>query len=97
MMTFISLTADVTAYSTRILSAYLKSKGFNTRIIFLPDIKFESDESPFDGIPYDKNTMDQVTDLCKDSSLIGISLFTSDFPNAVYVTGQLKGRKTSVC
>lgn len=90
MMTFISLTADVTAYSTRILSAYLKSKGFNTRIIFLPDIKFESDESPSDGIPYDKNTMDQVTDLCKDSSLIGISLFTSDFPNAVYVTGHLR-------
>lgn len=91
MITFISLTADVTAYSTRILSAYVRNKGFNTRLIFLPDIEFESySKAPSDAVPYDKNTMNQVIDLCKGSSLIGISLFTSDFPNAVYITGQLK-------
>ena len=90
MITLISLTADVTAYSIRILSAYLRNKGFNTRLIFLPDAESESYEAPSDTIPYKQNTLDQLVDLCKDSSLIGISLFTSDFPNAVYLTRHLK-------
>ena len=66
MLTLISLTADVTAYSTRILSAYVRNKGFNTRLIFLPDIEFESySKAPSDAVPYDKNTMNQVIDLVK--------------------------------
>src|SRR3989337_618301 len=90
MLTLISLTADVTAYSIRILSAYLRNKGFNTRLIFLPDIEFESYEAPTGEVPYTKDTINQLANLCKDSSLIGISLFTSDFPNAVYLTRHLK-------
>src|SRR3989339_345899 len=90
MITLISLTADVTVYSIRFLSAYLRNKGFNTRLIFLPDAESESYEAPSDTIPYKQNTLDQLVDLCKDSSLIGISLFTSDFPNAVYLTRHLK-------
>ena len=79
MITLISLSTDVTAYSTRILSAYLRGKGLNTRLNFLPYIEFESRDALPDEVPYDKNTINQVIDLCKDSSLIGISLFTTDF------------------
>lgn len=90
MITLISSAADVTSYSIRILSAYLKKKGFHTRLIFLPDTEFESYEVTTDWIPYNENTINQLIDLCKESCLIGFSLFTSDFPNAVYLTGHLK-------
>ncbi|MBI2472550.1 MAG: cobalamin B12-binding domain-containing protein [Planctomycetes bacterium] len=90
MITLISLSTDVTAYSTRILSAYLRGKGLNTRLIFLPNVEFESHDAIPDAVPYDKNTINQVIDLCKGSSLIGISLFTSDFPNAIYLVKHIK-------
>ena len=90
MITLISLSTDVTAYSTRILSAYLRKKGLNTRLIFLPYIEFVSHDALPDEVPYDKNTINKVIDLCKDSSLIGISLFTSDFPNAIDLVKQIK-------
>lgn len=80
MITLISLSTDVTAYSTRILSAYLRNKGLDTRLVFLPNVEFESRNALPDEVIYDKNTLDQLFDLCKESSLIGITLFTSDFP-----------------
>jgi len=90
MITLISLSTDVTAYSTRILSAYLRNKGLDTRLVFLPNVEFESRNALPDEVIYDKNTLDQLFDLCKESSLIGITLFTSDFPHAVYLNRHLK-------
>lgn len=91
MITLVSFYEDITAYPVRILSAYLKNKGFQVRLIFLPDLKFESlqvSQSPTNL--FKDSVIKKVIALCSESSLIGISLLTPDFLKAVYLTKQLK-------
>ena len=93
MITLISPYSDITSYPVRILSACLRSKGFKSRLIFLPDLKHMTFQSPADPrYPYDEKTVNQVIDLCRGSSLIGISFFSSNFPHAVYLTKRIKER-----
>lgn len=50
MITLISPAFDVTAYPLRILSAYLRQKGFGTRLIFFPDRELKLSRVRFDKI-----------------------------------------------
>lgn len=87
-VTLISVYESVTSYGLRVLSAVLKEAGFETRLIFLPR---ETENMPWDGFryPYPETVLDQVAELASDSRLVGISLMTNYFHNAVQITEHL--------
>lgn len=90
-ITFVTPTPpDISAFGTRSLSAYLKKKGYATRIIFLPGgIEMLSDKG--DVIyHYDEKVLEQIVEICKDSTLIGISFMTYYFDRAVEITNFIK-------
>lgn len=78
-ITLISLTGH--AFGIRILSACLKKEGHNVQIILLP--------TPF-ACQYKDNILKEVVALSEEADLIGISLMTNFFDNAVQVTQKLK-------
>lgn len=81
---------DITAFGLRTLSAYLKVNGHDTRLIFLPD-PF-GDHIVHGARRYPDAVLDDVAALCSDAGLIGISVMTNFFDNAVELTGRLKSR-----
>lgn len=83
---FISVYSDLHCYNIRRLSAFLKKKGFTTRIIFLPQ--------PFSN-KYSKKVLEQMVNLCKDTKLICVSLMTNYWDNANQVTAAIK-KKLSI-
>lgn len=83
-VTLISPSPDphyIFAYGVRILSACLKQMGCQVKIIFLPRIV---------GDMYPDQILEQIVQLSGRSALIGISLMTDDFENAVRITQKLK-------
>jgi radical SAM superfamily enzyme YgiQ (UPF0313 family) len=89
----ISTAESISSYGLRVLSAVLKQAGFETRLLLLPR---ETEGVPWDGFryPYADAVLDQVAELASDSGLIGISLMTNNFFNAVQITQRLR-RSTS--
>jgi anaerobic magnesium-protoporphyrin IX monomethyl ester cyclase len=88
-VTLISVYESVTPYGVRLLSAVLKEAGFKTQLVFLPR---ETEGIRWDGFcyPYPDSILDQVAELTSDSELIGISLMTNYFQNAVQITERLR-------
>jgi anaerobic magnesium-protoporphyrin IX monomethyl ester cyclase len=87
-ISLISPYPDVTAFGVRTLSAHLRKNGHSTQLIFLPD---PLGDDIVEGMPrYKEAALDQVASLCRESDLIGISLMTNFFHNAVQITGALK-------
>ncbi len=80
-ITLISLYPDILAVGVRSLCASLKNKGHDASIIFL--------RNEFDRF-YKDAALDEACALMKDSELIGISLMTNFFHNAVQVTQKIK-------
>ncbi len=91
----ISSHCDVVGLGIRCLSAYLKSKGHETRILFLPSGQIEFKYNLRWEYQYDQTVLDQVVDLCKDASLIGITLMTNYFDRVVQLTRRLKSDLTT--
>ena len=87
-ITFISPYSDITAFGIRTMCAYLKQNGHKTQMIFLPD--------PFgdnlkNGVKrYDDFILEELLSLCAKSDLIGLTLMTNYFDNAVQITAKLK-------
>jgi anaerobic magnesium-protoporphyrin IX monomethyl ester cyclase len=69
------------AYGVRLLSACLKRAGCDVDIIFLPRQL---------GELYSPHVLDQIVELTARANLIGLSLMTDDFENAVLITDALK-------
>jgi anaerobic magnesium-protoporphyrin IX monomethyl ester cyclase len=69
----------------RIISAYLKQQGHETRLIFL------NSWIPF-AESYPDSIVNDVIELCSDSDLIGISLMTNYFVKAKDLTLKLNSR-----
>lgn len=88
-VTLISVYESNIALGMRILSALLKQAGYATRMIFLPR---ETEGLRHEGFryPYAKPVLDQVADLTKESDLIGISLMSNYFDNAVQISQHLR-------
>ena len=87
----VNLTEDVGCINFRYLSSYIRSKGHTTKLIFLPRLYSEgwsSDESY--KYPYSKTVLNQIKKLCSTSDIIGISLMSCHFDNAVHITNFLK-------
>jgi radical SAM superfamily enzyme YgiQ (UPF0313 family) len=83
-VTLISPSPDphyIFAYGVRILSACLKQIGCRVNVIFLPRVI---------GDLYSDRILEQIVQLSAHSSLIGVSLMTDDFENAVRITQKLK-------
>jgi anaerobic magnesium-protoporphyrin IX monomethyl ester cyclase len=71
------------AHGVRIMSACLKGIGCEVETVFLPRRL---------GEVYSDRTLSQIGGLAERADLVGISLMTDDFENAVRITGYLKGR-----
>ena len=88
----ISLTEDVFIPSLRYLSAHLRAQGHSTTLILLPWAY--TDKALHGGnsflYPYPAAILDQVAEKCRGADLVGLSLMTCHFDNAVHVTRYLR-------
>lgn len=87
----ISLIEDVGCTGLRYLSSYIQSKGHQTILIFLPRLYSEGwDAHESYRYPYPPEVLQQISDICADVDIIGISLMSCHFDNAVHITKYLK-------
>jgi anaerobic magnesium-protoporphyrin IX monomethyl ester cyclase len=87
----ISLVEDIGCTNLRYLSSYIKNKGHKSQVIFLPRLYsegWEADESY--RYPYNPKTIQQIKEICRESDIIGISLMSCHFDNAINLTKHLK-------
>ncbi|MCX6759122.1 MAG: radical SAM protein [Candidatus Nealsonbacteria bacterium] len=92
-ITFISLIEDVSIPGLRFLSAFIKQKGHESEIIMLPRSYSEGlNDSVSFLYPYPDIVLKQLVEKCSQSDLIGISLMSCHFDNAVYITRYLRKR-----
>lgn len=90
-ITFISLIDDVSIPGLRFLSAFIKKEGHQSEIIMLPRIYSEGLGSHESFLyPYPDVVLKQLAEKCVQSDLIGISLMSCHFDNAVLITRYLK-------
>lgn len=90
-ITFITATpSDISAFGVRILSSYLREVGHETQILFLPggieNLRHEQ-EVVYQYPPY---ILEQITKVCRDSDLIGLSFMTLYFDRARQITKHIK-------
>lgn len=77
-ITFVTPTPpDVAAFGVRALSAYLKRHGKEVQIIFLPGGVEKFKHRTSFKYEYEKAILDQVTDLCRGSGLVGVSFMSN--------------------
>lgn len=85
-ITLISLSEDIVALGIRSLSAYLKANGHLVRLIFLRGYTEKSNYL----YQYPQPILDGVIELCQDSDLIGISVYTNYLDRVIQLTKELK-------
>jgi len=86
----ISPYADITAYGVRCLSSYLKSRGHQVKLIFLPDYRDEQDEFLTRPYLYTAELLADITAHCQGCGLIGISLMTFCFERVAQLSDHLR-------
>ena len=91
-ITLISLDQELYCIGIRLLSAYLRRAGHRVQCIFLARQNDKNVRAPKFQALYSPSLLDEVRSLCADSGLIGLSLMTNQFLQAVNVTEYLKGR-----
>lgn len=91
-VTFISPYLNIYALGIRSISSYIKSKGFSTRLIFLPLIQSQKSIVPNYHRLYDDKTLEDIKELCKDSKFIGISLTSNHVDSSIQITQYLKDK-----
>jgi len=79
---------DLTAFGPRTLCACLRRAGIETRMVFLPDPTPEVGQAGPER--YSPAVLAELDALCADARLVGISLMTNFFDNAVQITRQLR-------
>jgi radical SAM superfamily enzyme YgiQ (UPF0313 family) len=90
-VSLISVYEGITCYGLRCLSAVLKEGGFETQMIFLPRRSEGLDWAGHRHL-YPEPILDQLAGLVADSGLIGITVMTNYFENAVQITHYLRER-----
>ncbi|MBI4666703.1 MAG: B12-binding domain-containing radical SAM protein [Nitrospinae bacterium] len=81
---------DISAFGARSLSAYLRSNGYETRVIFLPGSIGLLKEGGDYVYSYNKETLSSIARLCEGSALVGVSFMTSYYDRALQITEYLK-------
>lgn len=89
-ITLISLDHELYCIGIRTLSSCLKKAGHSVQCIFMPPEKAGAERSNKYQATYSRRLLDQVGMMCGDSKLIGISLMTNQYLQAVNVTNHLK-------
>jgi radical SAM superfamily enzyme YgiQ (UPF0313 family) len=82
-ITLISPFPDVYSYGIRSISAVAKSLGHDTQVLFLTQEFTE---------PYSQEVIDQTVEMCRGSDLVGVSLMSNFWDNAVAVTDAVRER-----
>lgn len=89
-VTLISPYSEITSIGVRSISAFLKSKGIKTQLIFMPlQDSFFSKE---DFLCYSDKAIDNLSALIQPDDIIGISLMSHYFDSIVDLTKKLKTR-----
>ncbi len=93
-ITLISLLEDVSVPSLRYLSGYLEAQGHDTTLILLPWSFTDRALSDYNSFlyPYPDKLLEQIAEICSTSGLIGISMMSCHFDNAVRITRFLRKR-----
>lgn len=73
--------ATISAYGLRTISSCLKRDGHDVNLIFLPQKN---------TVRYTSKVLDELVTIIRESSLIGVSLMTNYFENAVQITQRIK-------
>lgn len=89
-LTFISLGLSTDAIGIRILCSLLKQRGHAAQLIFLPSIADIERRVTGTGLQYPKHVLEQVTDLCRHSGVVGLSVMTHHCTAARSLTQHLK-------
>jgi anaerobic magnesium-protoporphyrin IX monomethyl ester cyclase len=87
-ITLISPYTDITNFGLRTLSSVLRKSGYKTQMIFLPDPFGDDRLQGHDR--YNKKVMTELIHLCSGSDIIGLTLMTDFFDNAVQITSEIK-------
>lgn len=89
-ITLISLDRELFCIGIRILSASLRQAGHRVRCVFLPPQSTNDVKTPRFQVRYSFKLLDEVQNLCKDAQVIGLSLMTNQFIQAISVSEHLK-------
>jgi radical SAM superfamily enzyme YgiQ (UPF0313 family) len=81
----------IEATGLRLLSACLKCAGFETRLIFLPNVRQTIAATGFDACPVNELVLAQILEQCQGAGMIGISVMTTSFFAARAITQALHG------
>jgi anaerobic magnesium-protoporphyrin IX monomethyl ester cyclase len=88
-VTLISLDRELQCFGLRTLSSCLRKAGHSTRLVFMVPREPENAANKF-RVAYTEGLLAQVRDLVAGSDLIGFSLMSNQFVQAVTVTQYLK-------
>jgi len=80
-ITFFSIYPDIASYGVRTISSVLKKEGHSVDVVFLTKEFYER---------FEEETLDDLVKMTKDSDLIGISLMSNFWDNAIQITKKLK-------
>ncbi len=81
---------DISAFGARALSSFIRTNGYDTRVIFLPGSIGLLKEGGEFVYHYDPSIIKQLIDLSKDSDLIGVSFMSNYYDRALQITRALK-------
>ena len=90
MITFISPYSDVTSLGPRCISSYLRKRGFETQLIFLPYLTSEVEYKADFVFRYDEKLLTEISEACAGSEFVGVSLMTNYYFHAVDLTKRLR-------
>ena len=77
---------DLTAFGVRSLSSYLRSRGHDTRLVFLPgSIGMYRTEGTY-AYSYSKQVQDDLIELVQGTDIVGFSFFTSYVTRAMQLS-----------
>ena len=93
-ITLISLDRELLCFSIRTLSACLKRAGHDVQLVFLMPGEEVASKNKYRTM-YSDELLYQLSLLCMDCDLIGISLMSNQFIQAIDVTKGLKARSVS--
>jgi anaerobic magnesium-protoporphyrin IX monomethyl ester cyclase len=93
--TLITLTDDIYCIGPRRLSAQLKRNGFPVNLVFLQPKNLwgqvrQRFSAEFDGSAITDDTYRQLVELCRDSAVVGLSVWTHQVEQAELITRRLR-------
>jgi len=81
---------DVAAFGVRTLSSYLKLHGYQVQIVFMPGGVEKFKHAVGYRYEYERSILDQVVELCRDSSLIGVSFMSNYLHRAEQIVREVR-------